>query len=131
MAVLTAKQRNALKDSDFAIPERRAYPIHDELHARNALQRVSQHGTPEEKRRVKAAVRRRYPDMEVSGAAQGAVVSPAKAKQILRDGTIRGRRLTPRQKRYFGLLGGTPGRAAEGVVIGDIEAGFYEEDAAA
>ena len=61
MAVLTTAQRNALSDSAFAIPEKRAYPIHDESHARDALSRVSANGTPEEKARVRTAVRRRYP----------------------------------------------------------------------
>ncbi len=61
MSTLTAKERERLPESSFAIPEERAYPIHDESHARNALARVSQHGTPEEKRRVRAAVHRRYP----------------------------------------------------------------------
>jgi hypothetical protein len=61
MAQLTASRRKALPDSAFAIPERRAYPIHDRTHARNALARVEQHGTSEEKRRVRAAVKRRYP----------------------------------------------------------------------
>jgi hypothetical protein len=61
MAQLTAGRRKALPDSVFAIPERRAYPIHDRAHARNALARVAQHGTSEEKRRVRAAVKRRYP----------------------------------------------------------------------
>ncbi len=60
MAVLTAKTRNALPESAFALPGRR-YPIHDENHARNALARVSQHGTPEEKAKVRAAVHRRFP----------------------------------------------------------------------
>lgn len=64
---LRAKERHALPDSDFAIPEKRAYPIHDESHARNALARVSQFGTPSEKKRVRAAVRRKYPDIKVSG----------------------------------------------------------------
>lgn len=63
MAQLTAKRRKSLPDSAFAIPEKRAYPIHDEAHARNALSRVAQHGTPEEKRRVRAAVKRRYPNI--------------------------------------------------------------------
>ena len=61
-AKLKAKQRNALPDSDFALPGRR-YPIHDESHARNALSRVSQNGTPEEKAKVRAAVHRRYPNI--------------------------------------------------------------------
>ncbi len=63
---LTYKARKGLPKSSFAIPEKRKYPIHDESHARNALSRVSAHGTPEEKRRVRAAVKRRYPGIEQS-----------------------------------------------------------------
>lgn len=61
LAELTSKGRKKLKTSSFAIPEKRKYPINDESHARNALARVSQHGTPEEKRRVRAAVKRKFP----------------------------------------------------------------------
>lgn len=64
--VLTAAERKKLQSSQFAIPERKAYPIHDEAHARNALTRVAQHGTEEEKKQVRAAVRRKYPNIEVS-----------------------------------------------------------------
>jgi len=60
---LTAAQRDALPDHAFALPNRR-YPIHNIKHARNALARVSQHGTPEEKKAVKAAVAARYPDIK-------------------------------------------------------------------
>jgi len=63
MAELTAAERDALPDSDFAGPDR-TYPIHDETHARDALSRVSQHGSLAEKRQVRAAVRRRYPGIE-------------------------------------------------------------------
>jgi len=42
------KQREALPDSVFAIPEERKYPIHDKNHARAALARVTEFGTPEE-----------------------------------------------------------------------------------
>ena len=59
-AVLTAKKRKSLPSSAFAIPPDK-YPIHDEAHARNALSRVAQHGTPEEQKKVRAAVKRRYP----------------------------------------------------------------------
>lgn len=62
-AKLTTKRRKALATSAFAIPEKRAYPIHDRSHAANALSRVSQFGTPEEKTRVRAAVARKYPGM--------------------------------------------------------------------
>lgn len=64
MAVLTAKKRKHLPDSVFAIPEKRKYPIHDRAHAINALARVSQFGSPSEKRRVRAAVYKRYPDLK-------------------------------------------------------------------
>lgn len=60
MTILTGSMRSKLPSSAFALPGRR-YPIHDEAHARNALARVSEYGTPEEKKRVRAAVHRRYP----------------------------------------------------------------------
>jgi hypothetical protein len=59
-ATLSSASRKKLPKSAFAIPPDR-YPIHDEAHARNALARVAQHGTPEEKAKVRAAVHRRYP----------------------------------------------------------------------
>ena len=65
MGILSTLGRKRLKPSDFAIPETRSYPIEDEAHARAALARVSQYGTPEEKKRVRAAVKRRYPNMGV------------------------------------------------------------------
>jgi hypothetical protein len=61
MAKLSTKQRKKLKTSAFAIPERRAYPINDRSHARNALSWVSQHGSAAEKAKVRSAVRRKYP----------------------------------------------------------------------
>src|ERR1039458_4272207 len=66
-AKLKYAQRKKLPKSAFAIPATRSYPIHDEAHARNALARVSQFGTPEEKAQVSAAVHRRYPNIEVGG----------------------------------------------------------------
>lgn len=63
MAKLTSKQRKALPKSAFAEPVKRAYPIQDASHARNALARVSQFGTPAEKAKVRSAVHERYPDM--------------------------------------------------------------------
>jgi hypothetical protein len=60
MAKLTSKARKNLPSGDFALPGRR-YPIEDKNHAKNALARVSQHGTPEEKEKVRAKVGRKYP----------------------------------------------------------------------
>ncbi len=63
MAKLTTAERNALPSSDFAEPKERKYPIEDASHRRNALSRVSQHGSPSEKARVRAAVHKRSPSM--------------------------------------------------------------------
>lgn len=62
MAKLTSKERKKLPSSDFALPGGR-YPIEDRNHAKAALSRVSEYGTPEEKAKVRAAVKRKYPDM--------------------------------------------------------------------
>ena len=67
---LDAAERRALPNKDFALPgkgkgpegkQAGSYPIPDESHARSALSLVSQHGTPEEKKRVRAAVARKFP----------------------------------------------------------------------
>lgn len=72
MAELTSKQRKNLPTKSFALPGKGegkegkgagSYPIPDKAHARNALARVSQHGTPAEKSKVRAAVHRKFPDI--------------------------------------------------------------------
>jgi len=65
MAKLSTADRAALPAKDFAGPDR-SYPINDASHGRNALARVEQHGTPALKTRVKAAVKRKYPSMQVA-----------------------------------------------------------------
>jgi hypothetical protein len=60
VARLTSTGRKRIKGSNFALPGRR-YPIHDASHARAALSRVSQHGTPAEKATVRRKVKARYP----------------------------------------------------------------------
>lgn len=70
-APLNARRRNSLPASAFALPGRR-YPIDTPERARSALARVEANGTPEEKHRVRAAVRRRYPGMSLSGGNQRA-----------------------------------------------------------
>ena len=62
MAKLDAAERNSLPSKSFALPGRR-YPINDASHGRAALSRVSANGTPAEKAKVRAAVRRKFPDM--------------------------------------------------------------------
>lgn len=66
MAKLTTAARKKIKSSSFALPGRR-YPIEDRSHARNALSRISQFGSPAEKSKVRAAVHKRYPGMGKAG----------------------------------------------------------------
>lgn len=61
MSKLTNSARKSLPKKSFAEPGKRAYPINDANHARNALARVSQYGTPTEKKQVRAAVHAKYP----------------------------------------------------------------------
>jgi len=60
MAKLSGGARKKLPSSDFAEPGKRKYPIEDKSHARNALSRSS--GKPEAKQ-VRAAVKKKYPDI--------------------------------------------------------------------
>lgn len=68
MARLTYRARKRMKRSSFALPGTRkggkgGYPIPDKAHARNALARVSQFGSPAQKAKVRAAVRRKFPSI--------------------------------------------------------------------
>lgn len=54
MAKLTAKHRNALPDSAFAIPSERKYPVNDRAHAANAKARAAQFASPEVRAKVDA-----------------------------------------------------------------------------
>jgi hypothetical protein len=62
MAKLTTKARKKIPGKDFAGPDR-SYPVEDASHARNALARVSQHGSPSLKAKVRAKVHAKYPGM--------------------------------------------------------------------
>jgi len=66
VADLSAKARRELPKSDFAIPSTGAYPIEDAAHARDALARVAQNGSATEKAAVRAAVKARWPHMDVA-----------------------------------------------------------------
>ena len=69
MAKLTAATRKKISGKNFAGPDR-SYPIEDVSHARNALSRVSQYGSPALKARVRAKVHAKYPGMGKPGAAK-------------------------------------------------------------
>jgi hypothetical protein len=72
MAKLTSKARKALPSKSFALPGKGkgpegkgagSYPIPDKSHARNALARVSRHGSSAEKAKVRAKVHAKYPEI--------------------------------------------------------------------
>jgi len=76
MADLTTKERQRLPKKDFALPGKGegkkgagagSYPIPNKSHARNALARVSQFGSSEEKAKVRAAVERKFPSIDRKG----------------------------------------------------------------
>jgi hypothetical protein len=66
MAKLIAAKRNKISGKNFALPGRR-YPIEDRAHAKNALARVSQHGSPAEKAAVRRKVHGKFPNIAVGG----------------------------------------------------------------
>lgn len=66
MSKLSAAERQDLPDNAFAGPGR-SYPIHDENHARAALTDVAKSGDTKLMRRVRMAVKHRYPNIEVEG----------------------------------------------------------------
>ena len=72
---LNAAERRALPDKDFVFPgkgegpegkQRGAYPINDKKHARNALAMAAAHASPAKQAKVKAAVKKKFPDIQVS-----------------------------------------------------------------
>src|SRR4051812_5348329 len=60
---LSTKDRKKLSKRSFALPGKRKYPIPDKSHARNALSRVAQNGSPEEEKKVRSAVFKRFPGL--------------------------------------------------------------------
>lgn len=66
MAKLSTVERKKLPAKDFAGPDR-SYPVENESHARNALARVSQHGSPELKAKVRAKVKAKFPGIAQKG----------------------------------------------------------------
>lgn len=97
--VLSAKGRRQIAEGNFALPGRR-YPIHDRAHARNALARVAQHGTPGEQAAVRRAVEARFPNIGKEKTA----MDPA-LKRMLQDhadyGAAWEKGLTPEQEKAW------------------------------
>ena len=63
VARLTTAGRKKIAGKNFAGPDR-SYPIEDMSHARNALARVSQHGTEDLKAQVRAKVHAKFPGIK-------------------------------------------------------------------
>lgn len=67
MAKLSYQQRKKLPSSTFVFPKKKpgggSYPIPDKSHARNALARVSQFGSPTQKAKVRAKVKSKFPSI--------------------------------------------------------------------
>lgn len=70
---LSSRVREKLPSSDFALPGKGkgkggkgsgSYPIPDRRHARNALSRVAQNGTPAEKATVRRKVKAKFPGIK-------------------------------------------------------------------
>lgn len=61
MPKLTYAKRKRMRDSSFALPRVRKYPIDTIARGRNALARVSAHGTKKEQGIVKRKVYQKYP----------------------------------------------------------------------
>jgi len=64
MAKLSYRKRKNLLKTSFAIPKDKSYPLIDEAHAKNALARVSQFGTSAEKKKVRNAVKKKFPKIK-------------------------------------------------------------------
>lgn len=85
MAKLTYAARKKMPKSTFALPSKReggkgGYPIPDKSHARNALSRVAQHGTPSEKKTVRAKVHAKFPSIGQSTHGGSTVISTRSMK---------------------------------------------------
>lgn len=58
--------RAKMAPASFALPGKQ-YRIDDAAHARNALARVAQNGTPAQQAAVRSAVTKKYPNINVTG----------------------------------------------------------------
>ncbi len=67
MAKLDANKRNNLSKGSFAEPGKRKYPIPDASHARNALARASGNASPSEQKKIREAVEKKFPGINVGG----------------------------------------------------------------
>jgi len=67
---LSPAERDKLKPTDFVFPDKRAWPIHDEKHAKTALVWATWPQYKDLKKEVVAAVLKKYPQLKGVGAAK-------------------------------------------------------------
>lgn len=67
---LSQAERDKLKPTDFVFPDKRAWPIHDEKHAKTALVWATWPQYKDLKKEVVAAVIKKYPHLKGVGAAK-------------------------------------------------------------
>lgn len=67
---LSDAERDKLKPADFVFPDKRAWPIHDEKHAKTALVWATWPQYKDLKKEVVAAVLKKYPQLKGVGAAK-------------------------------------------------------------
>ena len=110
-----------VSQEDFAGPHR-SYPIPTKADAVDALRLAHLHHNQS----VISKVHKKYPNLEEGGLIpynpqtyeSGGSLSPEKAKEILRDGTANGHKLTAKQKRFFGAVaGGAKPKAPDGTTL--------------
>lgn len=69
MSYLKAKERKALRPSQFALPSKApgsgSYPIPDQSHARAALSRASANASPSEQATIRRKVHEKYPSIKI------------------------------------------------------------------
>jgi hypothetical protein len=67
---LSQTEKDKLKPTDFVFPDRKAWPIHDEKHAKTALVWATWPQYADLKKQVVASVLKRYPNLKGVGAAK-------------------------------------------------------------
>jgi hypothetical protein len=82
---LTTSARKNLSKKSFVFKKDRRYPINDISHARNALARVSQHGTPAEKAKVRSAVHSKFPNIKMKESLDADMTELAKFRKSVRN----------------------------------------------
>lgn len=95
LSTLTSKERKALPKSSFVYPSEERYPVHDIAHARNALARVAQNGSPEEQAKVRSTVYRLYPELKKNKETSTKMSDPLKVASAKRLGLSESNNYSP------------------------------------